>query len=60
MTTKKVVVVLEVLPRDDDNEWRFFVGTLRTILEKILASTFARRWDYRFRVVSVARVDEEA
>lgn len=60
----KVIVELEVIPKGEirypyDNDWRFAVSTLKFILEEILSSRTAKRWDYRFKVVKVFRVDEE-
>lgn len=57
---KRIVVVLDVEPRDKTEGWAFFAGTLRSILERVLSTRFAKSWDYRFSVVSVSRIDQEA
>lgn len=59
----KVIVELEVFPKDtyedDDLPWEFAVPTLKFILDSVFSSRTAKRWDYRFKVIKVFRVDEE-
>lgn len=54
----KIVVVFDVQPRSDG--FTFFAGTLRKILESLVSTKWAKRFDYRFTVVSVSRIDQEA
>ena len=58
----KVIVELEVSARKDEDDapsWSFAISTLKFILDSILSSRTAKRWDYRFKVIKVFRVDEE-
>lgn len=57
----KVIVELEISTKDDgdDSPWSYAVSTLKFILDSVLSSRTAKRWDYRFKVIKVFRVDEE-
>lgn len=56
---KPLVVVLEVTARNDDDDWAFAPKTLVEILGRLFDSSFAKRWDYRFRISSVVTLDGE-